>query len=517
MEKRSRIKSYYLTILCAVLVLNFGCSDEFFNEQAGDRITPDQAYQSIIDMRYSSMPGTIIPLQDIMPRLIIYDGLRSDMMDVTPNADAYLNELNDQLISAGNPYTNPADLYKVIVNVNEVLANIDKVSERDKRADSLVVRAAKGSLLGMRAWSYLTILRLYGQAAYIDDNLTSLPADLTTQKILSKAVFLDTLINQVKPYIHDNTTYVEMRFGNSVNTKALLGELYLEKNDYVNAVTYLKKACESYDNMPALFKVDKTYKELAWASIFLNAESQMLENIFIIPFSSDEGQFNPLAGWTVNEYLVKPSTIVIDSFMAQGSVLSPVLGDQFRGLGYTFYVDTVGMNPDNTFNTAPFITKYYIPALEAFSTDIIISRASDIHLLLAEALNRLGDPVSQKYALMLLNDGVSKENPKPAEYTRWANNLGIRGRVSLKSRVVPITMLDADSITNTIEDFIMAERAMELAFEGKRWNDLVRVAERRGEPAYLADKVAAKFGTPGSAKYESVHGILMDPSSWYLK
>jgi hypothetical protein len=66
-----------------------------------------------------------------------------------------------------------------------------------------------------------------------------------------------------------------------------------------------------------------------------------------------------------------------------------------------------------------------------------------------------------------------------------------------------------------IEDLIIAERALELAFEGKRWNDLVRVANRRNDPAYLANKVAAKFeGTP---YYDIVRNRLMNPENWYVK
>ena len=33
----------------------------------------------------------------------------------------------------------------------------------------------------------------------------------------------------------------------------------------------------------------------------------------------------------------------------------------------------------------------------------------------------------------------------------------------------------------------------ELAFEGERFYDLMRVAQRRGDNAYLADRIAAKF------------------------
>jgi starch-binding outer membrane protein, SusD/RagB family len=133
--------------------------------------------------------------------------------------------------------------------------------------------------------------------------------------------------------------------------------------------------------------------------------------------------------------------------------------------------------------------------------------------MLAEAYNRMGDPTSQAYALMLLNDGVNAKNPKPAQFTRWSGNLGIRGRAYLKSRVVP-EGLSSDSVLLLIEDYIMAERAMELAFEGKRWFDLVRIAERRNDPAFLADRVAAKFA--GTGKYDEIHARLMNPVNWYL-
>jgi hypothetical protein len=116
MENRSRITPYLLAIFSAILVFSFGCKDEFFKETAGDRITPDQHYKSMVDANVS-LQGSIITLQDAMPKLIMLDGLRSDMMEVTPNADSYLQELNYQMISASNPVANPSDLYKVIVNI----------------------------------------------------------------------------------------------------------------------------------------------------------------------------------------------------------------------------------------------------------------------------------------------------------------------------------------------------------------------------------------------------------------
>jgi hypothetical protein len=513
MKKRSGLTSYFQVILGAVLITIFGCSEDFFTEKAGDRITPDQHYKSMIDGEISLM-GAIIPLQDIMPALIMLDGLRSDMMDVTPNANAYFQDINEQVFSVDNPYTNPSSLYQTIINVNEVLANIEKVAERDRTFDSLIVQAATGGLIGMRSWSYLTLVRLFGQAAYIDDNMTSLPENLE-QNVLSKEVMIDTLINQLTPYIHQNLQVAEFRIGYYVNTKALLGELYLEINDYANAVYYLKLACESYFNQPALLKVDRTYKDAAWSTIFLNAESASLENLSVIPYASYEDQYNPLAGWIGHtyQYMVKPTPMLVDSFITQ--IQAPGLpGDLYRGLGYTFGIDTLAQLTDNTFLTETYITKYSIDQNDPFSSDIIISRAADIHLLLAEAYNRLGDETSQKYALMLLNQGVNKENPKPAIYSRWSGNLGIRGRVYLASKEPP-AYITGEALMLYIEDLIIEERALELAFEGKRWFDLVRIAERRNDPGYLADKVAAKFA--GTAKYNDIHARLMNPENWYLQ
>ncbi len=515
MKKITRISPFLLAIFSILLIAGYGCKDDFFDVTAGDRITPDQHYQTLIDANVS-LQGAFVTLQDVMPKLIMYDGLRSDAMDVTPNASSYLRELNYQILSKGNPLTDPSDLYKVIINVNEVLANIDLIEERDRNFDELTAWQYKGALIGLRSWSYLTLARLYNKVVYIDGNMVTLPAP-NSQKVLSKRVILDTLINQITPYILDNskgTQYEELRIQRFMNTKALLGEIYLEAGDYANAAKYLKLACESYLNQPAMLKVDKTYKDAAWGAIFLNAESNTVENISVVPFSRAEGQNNPLASWLINEYVVKPSVVLIDSFKAQ-IPLAGTPGDLYRwpitmkAMGVTYNEDSTDYELVN-----PIITKYALDAADMESSDIIISRAADIQLMLAEAYNRLGDATSRKYALMLLNQGVNKENPKPAPFSKWSGNLGVRGRVYLKSREVPKNMISQDSIQDLIEDFIMEERAMELAFEGKRWFDLVRVAERRDSPEYIANKVAAKF--EGTDMYNTVHAKLMNRENWYL-
>lgn len=508
MKKRSFIHRHLLVAVSALLVTFSGCSEDFFTRQAGDRITPDQHYQTIIDGVISSY-GAIIYLQEAMPRLVMLDGLRSDLMEVTPYASMDLKEINDHQISPDNPFANTADLYKVIVNINEVLVHLDEVAANDREFDDNIQYFVTGDLLSMRAWVYLTLVRLHGHAVYIEDNLPSLPENLE-QNTVPGEVLIDTLINQLIPYVYDPTIGIERQeygLGFYMNAKSMLGELYLEANDYANAVTYLKMACESFGNQLSVYKVDNTYKDDAWKNIFLNAESAGTENISVMPFNSVEGQNNLLVGWLGYDYdyFAKPSGVLIDSFMAQIPAAGDP-GDLWRGLGTTFQVDTL--------TGESYITKYEIDQADPFSSDLIISRAADLHLMMAEAYNRMGDDVSQGYALMLLNQGVNKENPKPPEFARWRSNVGVRGRVYLTSHEVDFSTVTGADRTKMIEDFIIQERALEMAFEGKRWFDLMRVAKRRNDPAFLADKVAAKF--EGTGRYDEIRNRLMNPDNWYL-
>lgn len=507
-----RIKYIVWLSIALYAVVGTSCSDDIFDQDAGTRISPDKHYRTMEDL-YSSINGTLGLMQKPTANLILADGLLSDAMNTTSNADLYMREIENHSFSATNPYIDMAQFYKVIVNINEILNNIDKVAKLNPvNLDSFNLHYAKGGLIAYRSYIYLTLCRIYGKAVMINQDLSASPENHNAS-FISKADMTDMLINQLLPYVYTGTKG-ELEIKNMVNIKAVLGELYLEKNDYSNAVTYLKLAAESYINdntQYSLFKVDGALLKDKWKNIFYSSANTLdvylklnndanrevgLENLFVIGFNERSGQRNPVAEWSKN-YQVTPSGSLVSRFESQSAK-----GDLFRGNTITYKY--------NADKSAIYVNKYSLDEVYPYSAPIIISRAADIHLLLAEALNRSGNSIQ---ALALVNTGFKDLSPRPAEFSFWRNNIGIRKRVALNAKPDP-AIADPTALMLAVEDIILEERSMELAFEGKRWFDLVRIATRRNDPDYLASRVAAKFTDPGKAA--SIRSLLSNPANWYL-
>ena len=477
------------------------CGEDFFDPQYGNRLKPEDHYQSELDLS-NSLEGVATCLREVAPNMIMLDGLRSDLMVVTETATVPMTDIYYQRYDKTNPLVDVSGYYKAIINVNEILANMDRVMDNAAEYTEYVNSSVKGFLLGMRAWAYLRILLVNGEAALIPDNLNGITSGLAHQYI-PKETLIDTLINQLLPYVFTDQTKVEYEVVNFPSAKAILGELYLEKNDYANAAKYLKMGLEISNNAPRLFKVDNTYSRELWKNIFTNGIGTT-ETMGAVPYNAVEGSPNPLAVWLqpVKEYVVKPSSVIRDKFQAQ----KPKTGkgtDIYRGIGVT--IDTLANINEG------YIKKYsLVEGVDGYSLDIPFLRSADIHLKLAEALNRNGQ---SDIALILLNQGMLSERKRPAEYQRWSYNVGVRGRVNLESRVVPEEMTDPNQIVELIEDYIIEERCMELAFEGSRMFDLIRIAKRRGNPEYLANRVAAKY--PAEMQ-DQVKAFFMNEANWYI-
>ncbi|MBN8686944.1 MAG: RagB/SusD family protein [Chitinophagales bacterium] len=356
-----------------------------------------------------------------------------------------------------------------------------------------------------------------------------------------------------------------------INKKVIMGDLNLWKGNYVKAAEWYRQVMETgtqgtvNGNYYSQYKIGWdsngdidhyiTYSRAGDASTLVtNSQWRIMfeqafgtagfdrEWVWALPFDSKFKPansliklFSPVGG----DYLVKPSNEIFSMWdeetqrVAQGGSIpydarkllsTATIGGQPVAMKYLYnYLNYASLSPVN------LLTK---------NGKWFLFRQTHLHMRFAEAANRSG-----KHLLSwgFLNNGLAGAYPAPTSdvslyhnslwepypfnfdarnsgnsgvpYFRadWYRNIGVRARANLNNITVPAS----DSLL-TIESALIKETALENAFEGTRWPDLLRVALRRNDPAFIADKIYNKMLKDGDGNAAAVRAKLMNPANWYL-
>lgn len=502
-------------IIFFLALLISGC-EKMLNLPSDSLLSETDAYVDDYSAR-SAVIGVYALLQEVSQQLIILGELQGDLLTVTGNADNDLRQLDEHNADELNPYADPTGFFKIIINCNEVLNKIHRARENDENISDLEFNTYIAELKLIRAWVYFKLVQIYGEAPYFEEPLNNYEFGRQLENKLdsmqSEAFILDTILAQIieldtfELNMLEESPFFAIRFNKFTNW-ALQGDIYLWQSNY----SFARRVYDRISNILAEqgwsgttrlpYMSGFNFMDVNWKDLFqFNYSSGAFETttIFVIPFSKLYNQQHSLQRLFFygegGDYLVRPTDYMCNTFQAQQVVRYEVQpqprgtrGDLNRGKGVTY----------DSIDGRAVVIKYNL-FREPFDNDagIMVYRTADFHLKTCETYARLR---RTEDAIAHLNDGLLYNSA-------WGT--GPRTRANLTG-----VSVDDPRFLEPVEDLVMQERALELAYEGHRWFDLMRIARHREDPAYLADKVAAKF--TDQTKREEVRVRLMNPENWYL-
>ncbi|MDP3643888.1 MAG: RagB/SusD family nutrient uptake outer membrane protein [Bacteroidota bacterium] len=469
MKKTFKIK---FILLFLAMSLQFSCNnflelippgglvrEEFWKTKEDVEAVLMGAYQS-----FASMDGN----------LFTYGEARGDMVKADYNLGSGERNLMESNIYPDNGLCNWNNFYKVINYCNDVLKNAPIVQKKDNTFTEFHLKGLMSEAIWLRSLNYFYLVRLFkdvplvlepSESDNVDFYLPNTNGDEVLQSILKD-------LNEYRPFATDGYKSLEEVKGRATKAAfdALLADISLWNFDYNKTIEYCNRILANKDfvMMPGTL----------WFELYYPGNS--LETIFEFQFEDKYNQKNGTYGKT-NRYSnnYDPSTRAVELFARKYAVeITRGEDASISKLGEDDYMiwKYVGRAPDG---------KTERTGSDQNSCNWIVYRLAEIHLMKAEALSQLGK----------FNEAINIIN-------------FIRDRAN----VVPIAVGNSPI---AFEDAVMEERALELAFEGKRWFDLLRMG-RRNNFSRKDKLVETIIKNVPSTQKRILSAKLSNPLGWYL-
>lgn len=522
-------KLHILAACSVALTLMCSSCDKFFDINTDEIMLNDNNYQKIGEV-YSGFLGIASAFQDAADDYIVLSELRGDWVTPTSYAPMDFWEAYRYRTAADNELYNPSRFYRIILNSNDFLRSAVDFNQRNPNAiPEKLYKGIIASAITYRTWAYLTIGKIYGEAVYYDYALAD-KTDLSAQHILPLDALVNELIYFMKNGVDGVDAWNDLAWSEimgqnaddwyymTVNPNVLMAELYLWNNSPWDAATSALKAISSglgTDGKPSTDKYKlSSFTGGSWKNMFSGAYSTIGNEAFTaVPFDYSKGQTNHLqyyfSNLDPNVYYLTATTSRYVRMANEERYRSAIL---------------------KTENGNRVVAKYHLDKKPyEWDNHIYIYRAADAWLMLAEALTFAGDFAQ---ADTILNNGMKqcwdgKKFNAPFDSPIYTSDLqkneGIRGRAGatpkrladfvVDSLFTDETQLNARKIY-VLDSLIAEETGLEMAFEGKRWYTLLRMARNLNKPEFLAEPVSGKFSSSEGNMYKM---WLLEPKNWFIK
>ena len=439
--------------------------------------TKEDIQAAVIGM-YSSLLNSPPGVSDLpmSQYLFMHGELRGDMIAAGPNATEDQRDIMNSNIMASNDLTNWAIFYRTINYCNTIIDLAPGVKEKDPTLTQTQLNNFLSEALAIRAYLYFTLARTFKDvplkltATLTDKDDFQLP--VSSQKDVFAQVIKDLKLAE---------GYAVLDYGDNASNKgritvyainAMLTDVYLWNDNFQEAFDASEKITKSgkFDLLPVLHNT--------WFNT-VYAKGNSVESIFEFQYTATN------LGPFYNIFFQRPQ------FLASATVLEDVYGVDFTNPA------NKDIRGDRTSLVAGTNEIYKYTGennetrkeLQGADTHWFVYRYADVLLMQAEAL---------------------------AELNRGSDALAIIEGVRLKREAIDLTaqLIDTENKKEVI-DYILAERSRELAFEGKRWFDMLRNARRNNYERLDILTDAALLSAPPEQQ-QSIVAKLKDPNSHYL-
>ncbi|SHE53998.1 Starch-binding associating with outer membrane [Mariniphaga anaerophila] len=444
-NKKSGIK--LIVLLFCVMAFFSSCNDDFLEKLPTDAIATDAFFKTQSDFE-QGVTAIYSSLRDVYGDAWIVGEMRSDnthfVFDPSDrgaeNYERYADFID--ISTDGATRNKYKSNYQVINRANQVLYRIE-----DVEFDSSVKNSLIGQALFLRAFAYFDLVKNYGGVpmflapvqTYVDAFLTRASAEEVYSRIISDT---QEAINLLPAKSNENMGRVSKGAA-----QTLLGDVYMNLKRYADAETVLKQISgyQLLNNYADVFSItNKNNAESIFEIQYKQGASEGFSNSFFYTFlprikntaviTGVDGQ--PNGGWKGNA----ATPDLINCFEENDPRLEVNIG----------YVSTTELYFPFSYevDSLPYCNKYNAPhtTFKDVGTNWPVYRYAEVLLFLAE---------------------ISNELNKPAEALQYLNQ--VRTRVGLSN----VT----ETEQGALREIIAKERRTELAFENKRWDDLVRTGK----------------------------------------
>lgn len=474
-----------LTLLVTIAATT--ACDSWLDVQPEDGVVRERYWKTKEEVR-AAVLGCYSQMLDskMMQEYFVWGEMRAEMATPASGAKSDLIALNSGEITSTNGYTDWASFYKVINQCNTIIELAPAVVQIDESFSDKQLKEYIAEVTCIRSLMYFYLVRTFRDVPYTETASIYDYQDFSLPKTDGK-IIIDKLIASLEavendiPIKYDNTQAAESenadqnkgRF-NHYGWASLLADICLWKGEYQKCINLADRVINS--GQYSLVSVART-EVLSYnlqtgrtdtvyeasqgdvVSMFkkIYANGNSVESIFELQ--------NPPT--YVNPYVAMFSANVANSIEVNQSNFS----DQYfvpsnidriwrdirtEGVAYQGKYIWKWAGLDNT--TSPVLWR----TTSTSNSNWIFYRLADVILMKAEALTELS-----------MDDNDQTKLQQALELIRT-----IRTRGNAPESTDLFYKQTGDLDAKTMEEFVLAERTRELSFEGKRWFDLLRVAQR---------------------------------------